>query len=161
MENKALMREVQALIAIAAKHVRNSTEARAQGGGISGLQYSVLKIIRQERQTITDISRVAMVDPSTLVPAVDALERAGLARRTKDPNDRRRTPVEITDAGRDLLARIPVLDESDALVQGLSQMSAAHREQLRGLLRELVSHLTSEAAVNDLIQVVRAEMGED
>jgi DNA-binding MarR family transcriptional regulator len=34
-----------------------------------------------------------MLDPSTLVPAVDALERKGLAMRGQDPNDRRRNPL--------------------------------------------------------------------
>jgi DNA-binding MarR family transcriptional regulator len=164
MNNRTLAREIQALVSIAAKLIRNSMDERlsAQNTGISGLQYGILQIIRQEKQTITEISRVQMLDPSTLVPAVDALERSELVRRTKDPKDRRRTPIEITDKGRELLAQIPVLDEDDVLVKGLLQMNDVRRKELLDLLRELVGHLTSEESVRGLTEIVAAEFrGED
>src|SRR5258708_10349518 len=128
MQNRALTREIQALVAIAAKIIRNSMDERlaTQDTGITGLQYGILQIIQKGPQTMTEISRVQMLDPSTLVPAVDSLERKGLARRMKDTKDRRRTPLKITTAGQALLARIPVLDEEDALVKALAQMNPTH-----------------------------------
>ncbi len=91
------------------------------------------------------------LDPSTLVPAVDALERHELARRTKDPKDRRRTPLSITDQGIALLNRIPALDEAETLFSGLSHMSEANQDHLLALLRELVGHLLgSEDAVRGI-----------
>ena len=99
-----------------------------------------------------------MLDPSTLVPAVDTLERNGYVRRTKDPKDRRRTPLEITGQGTALLAQFPMLDEQDALVKALGQMSDDHQQQLLTLLRELVSNLKSEAEVQTLNAIIQAEM---
>src|SRR5258708_6949218 len=143
MQNKTRSREIQALVSIAAKIVRNSMDERltVYGAGISSLQFGILQIIQKRPQTITEISRLQMLDPSTLVPAVDVLERNGLARRTKDLKDRRRTPLKITDEGQALLARIPMLDENDALVKGLMQMDGTHQELLLNLLRELLGKL--------------------
>lgn len=126
--------------------------------GLSVLQYGILQIIQKGPQTISEISRVQMLDPSTLVPAVDVLERNGLARRTKDPKDRRRSPLEITKEGQTLLASIPVLTDEDVLVKSLAQMSEAHQEQLRTLLRELVGKLNGEAAIQTLTAAIQAEM---
>jgi DNA-binding MarR family transcriptional regulator len=140
MKNKILVREVQALVSIAAKMIRNTMDDRLerQQVGITTLQYGILRIIQHGPHTITEISKVQMLDPSTLVPAVDALERNGFVRRTKDPKDRRRTPLEILRKGEDLLAQFPMLDEDDDLVKALAQMSDEHQRALVELLRELV-----------------------
>jgi DNA-binding MarR family transcriptional regulator len=152
MKNKARLREIQILLGVAAKTSKDALDARlaAEGDGISSLQYSILQIIRQGPQTISKISRAQMLDPSTLVPSVDGLERAGLAQRTKDPNDRRRTPLVITEKGIDLLNRIPVLDENGLFIRGLEQISPERQEALVGLLRELISNLMGEEAVRGI-----------
>src|SRR5262249_54293767 len=131
-----------------------------QNTGITSLQYGILQIIRKGPQTMTEISRVQMIDPSTLVPAVDSLERKGLARRMKDPKDRRRTPLKITKEGLALLAQIPMLDEDDALVKALAQIATDHQEQLLSLLRELVGKIHGEESVQTLTAIIEAEMKE-
>ena len=160
MKNKILTREIQALVSIAAKMIRSTVDDRldAHNTGITALQYGILRIIQHGPKTITEISKRQMLDPSTLVPAVDTLERNGYAKRTNDPKDRRRTPLEITEHGQDLLARVPMLDEEDALVKALEQMSEDHQEQLLALMRELVGHLKSEAEVQALGATIQAEM---
>ena len=160
MKNKALIREVQALVSITAKMIRSTIDDRleAKQVGITTLQHGILRIIEREPKTITEISKLQMLDPSTLVPAVDTLERNGYVRRTKDPKDRRRTPLEITHQGTALLAQFPMLDEQDALVKALGQMSDDHQQQLLTLLRELVSNLKSEAEVQTLNAIIQAEM---
>jgi DNA-binding MarR family transcriptional regulator len=47
-----------------------------------------------------DIARRLRLDPSDLVPIVDRLETDGLARREKDPADRRRHALALTAKGR-------------------------------------------------------------
>ena len=160
MKNKVLIREMQALVSIAAKMIRSTVDDRldAEKTGITSLQYGILRIIQHRPETITEISKKQMLDPSTLVPAVDTLERNGFARRTKDPNDRRRTPLEITQQGLDLLARFPMLGEDDALVKALDQMSDDNQQQLLTLMRELVSNLKSEAEVRALSAYIQTEM---
>ena len=160
MQNKALTREIQALISIAAKLIRGAMDVRlaSREVGITALQYGILQIIRKGPQTMTEISRVQMIDPSTVVPAVDSLERKGLARRMKDPQDRRRTPLKITKAGQELLMQNPMLDEEDTLVKALAQMNSAHQEQLLDLLRELVGNIQGEDSVQMLTSIIQKEI---
>jgi DNA-binding MarR family transcriptional regulator len=163
MKNKALVREIQALISIAAKMIRVTVDERLEQykAGITTLQYGILRIVQHSPETITVISRKQMLDPSTLVPAVDTLERNGFVRRTKDPKDRRRTPIEITEQGLALLGRFPMLDEDDALVKALGQMTDDHQQQLLNLMRELVSKLKSDDEVQLLTEAIQTEMREE
>ena len=46
------------------------------------------------------------VDPSVIVGLLNDLERDGLARRDRDPGDRRRHIVQITDAGRQAVGTV-------------------------------------------------------
>ncbi len=160
MKNKMLTREIQALVSIAAKMIRSTIDDRlsAHNTNITSLQYGILRIIEHGPKTITEISKRQMLDPSTLVPAVDTLERNGFARRTKDPKDRRRTPLEITEQGLALLAHFPMLDEEDALVKALDQMTEEHQQQLLALMRELVGKLKSETEVQMVSASIAAEM---
>ena len=68
---------------------------------LTALQYGILRVTSVAPQTLTDISRHMMLDPSTLVPAVDALEQKGLISRTRDPQDRRRLRLDATQTGRE------------------------------------------------------------
>jgi len=159
MKNKLLVRQVQALVSIAAKTIRNTMDDRLEkkDTGVTTLQYGILRIIEHGPETISVISKKQMLDPSTLVPAVDALERNGFVRRTKDPKDRRRTPIEITDKGLELIAGLPMLDEDDDLVKALAQISDEHQQQLVERLKELVTKLTSDAEVQAVIDALQAE----
>ena len=49
-------------------------------------------MINLEPLTSSELSRKFQVDPSTLVPTVNGLEKRGLIYRTRDTNDRRRQP---------------------------------------------------------------------
>ncbi|AWZ03980.1 MULTISPECIES: MarR family transcriptional regulator [unclassified Streptomyces] len=73
------------------------------------------------------------VDASAVVAIVDDLERDRLASRERDPQDRRRYAVHVTQAGRETLARASelVVQVDDAVFAGLS---SREREQLLALL---------------------------
>jgi DNA-binding MarR family transcriptional regulator len=73
------------------------------------------------------------MDPSTLVLLLNALEQRGLIVRQRDPADRRRHIVAITDDGleRRATADAAVTAIEDRLLQDLEP---ADREQLRSLL---------------------------
>lgn len=80
------------------------------------------------------------IDASDMAKILDELAGAGAVERARDPADRRRITVTLTEAGRTLLAE---LDAQAEAVQGevLEPLSAAEREQLDALLRKVFTGL--------------------
>lgn len=157
-ERIAVGQELRALTLLMAKIWQRDLERRleAHDEGLSGLQYGVLHAISRHPHTISELSRMFLLDPSTLVPSVDALERHGLARRGKDPNDRRRTPLLITDAGAKLLAAVPFIAPDDALLQALDDLGDAQARRLIELLRALTEPVVGgEGALSAMLERLR------
>ncbi|WP_371515552.1 MarR family winged helix-turn-helix transcriptional regulator [Kitasatospora sp. NBC_01300] len=73
------------------------------------------------------------IDPSDLAKVADQLAAAGYVERVRDPADRRRVSVSVTDAGRALLAE---LDARARAVQDevLAPLDARERQLLHALL---------------------------
>ena len=116
---------------------------------------AALAELEVEASTQQALSARLGADPSKLVTVLDDLEAAGLASRCRDPEDRRRHIVRISDRGRGLL------HDADDLVARLedmlfSNLTHAEREMLHELLvRALEPHqdtacAPSHAALDDL-----------
>ncbi len=146
-ERRRIAMEIHMLGFAAAKATLLAMESQGllAEAGISMLQFRVLRTLRRRPYTISELSPMLMVDPSTLVSVVDALERKGLAARGKDPHDRRRVPISLTEPGAKIAAchpsRSPFSDQDNPLLQSIDAMGPERAEQLLTLLRELVSHL--------------------
>lgn len=138
-----MMIELHILLSMLGKTARQSLEQTLAENdfGISGLQYGLLRMLDHEPQTIAELSRKFSLDPSTLVPVVDALEEKGLLARGRDPDDRRRIPLSLTDEGAELIARIPMIGGDDTFRRALEQLGQQKAAQLLALLREYVQHL--------------------
>jgi DNA-binding MarR family transcriptional regulator len=132
--------EMLILTSIIAKEGRQGTEQRLKGFGaeVTAPQYRILRQLEQGSATLTVLSQSMMVEPATLVPMVDTLERHGYIRRGHDPRDRRRTPLELTESGRERLQRIPYVHEADPIAHYLGTLPDAEREAFLRRLRELV-----------------------
>lgn len=115
----------------------------AAGTGIGALAFWVMRLVARGVVTIADLSRTMDLSPATLVPVVDTLEQRGLLRRGRDPLDRRRNPLALTERGADLLARVPNLDEADALASALRTMGPGKTRHLLRLLRELEARIAA------------------
>lgn len=136
--------EVLILTAMIAKDARQDAEQRlkAFGADITAPQYRLLRQLQQVgSSTIKDLSGVMMVGPATLVPMVDTLERHGFIRRGVDPNDRRRTPLELTESGRQRLDAVPFIHTDDPIARFLRELPADERQSLLRHLRDLAGTL--------------------
>ena len=82
------------------------------------------------------ISDPRHLDPTNLVAILNDLEERGYAKRRRDPDDRRRHLVEVTDKGVAVIEKVSeVMDGvEDDLLDGLEP---AEREQLNGLLTSI------------------------
>ena len=91
-----------------------------------------------------ELETALLIDANSVVLLLNELEAAGLSVRKRDPNDRRRHLVELTQSGRVAVERAEKARESleDAI---LSNFSAEDRTALRNLLRRVLEALLQAA----------------
>ena len=106
--------------------------------GIEARHLGVLTTIEaQGALSQTRFIELLGLDKSVVVVIVDDLERLGLARRRRDPGDRRAYAVEITDEGRKRLKKAKQIAErfGRAVFAGMSQED---RKRLDDLLERVI-----------------------
>ncbi|GCE21329.1 hypothetical protein KDK_51290 [Dictyobacter kobayashii] len=111
------------------------------GSDLSPHQFLVLLRINERTLTLGEVSREMGLDPSTLAPTVEILVRKGLVQRERDPQDRRRTPLSSTEAGKELLVHVARRDERGPFYSGLAALGEEKSQQLIGLLEDFVAAL--------------------
>jgi DNA-binding MarR family transcriptional regulator len=110
---------------------RHSSEAIL---GMRLKPYMVLDFLREHGPISQQaLGEAMMLDANNLVLLLNEVEAAGHARRERDPTDRRRHIVQLTDEGRAALERAEAGMES---VEGevLANLSPTERSSLRKLL---------------------------
>lgn len=116
-------------------------EARITDAGVSiGQWYFLRALWEQDGLTQRELSRrVGMMEPTT-VTAVNAMERKGLVRRTRDAVDRRKINVVLTPKGRRLKTRLlpKARAVNELAAAGLSERDVA---TLRALLERVKANL--------------------
>jgi DNA-binding MarR family transcriptional regulator len=108
--------------------------AREERVGMTMKVFSTLNFVRDhDGIPQQQLGELMGVDANMLVLLLNQAEDAGFARRVRDPKDRRRHIVELTDEGRAALERA---EEGVREVEGeiLSALEPDEREQLRALL---------------------------
>ncbi|MGH2851287.1 MAG: MarR family winged helix-turn-helix transcriptional regulator [Solirubrobacteraceae bacterium] len=114
--------------------------ARAEEAGFEVYDYGVLAMLAEGvRQTQATIADALGVDPSRLVALLDSLEERGLITRQRDPQDRRRHVVSITDAGTRALGQLREL-----IVEFENEFFAPLDGQARAQLHELLTRLAMQ-----------------
>ncbi len=125
------------------------------GTGLRVRHYSVLQALADNgAMAQLALGSFLRIDPATMVTSLDDLERAGFAQRTRDPQDRRRYAVDITDGGRKVLA-----DLNRALVDLDSEILADLGTTERHSLHVLLGSLAGSPALTSLFDTVREQTG--
>jgi DNA-binding MarR family transcriptional regulator len=102
--------------------------------GLSLKEFATLAQLREHNPTAQqDLVEMLCIDANNLVLLLNDLESSGYALRRRDPDDRRRHLVEITEAG------ISALEGAEAAMESveddvLGALSASERNELRQLL---------------------------
>jgi DNA-binding MarR family transcriptional regulator len=89
-----------------AQAVRRARGAPAQAGedALSLSQYALIQgLSERDCARVAELAADAGVTPSTATRILDVLERRGIVRRRRTPEDRRSVLVSLTDSGRELL----------------------------------------------------------
>jgi DNA-binding MarR family transcriptional regulator len=147
--------EIRMLTMLVTKISRQVIEQRfaQQGLELTMFHFVILGMAKNHNITLTDISKRMGVDPSTLVPMIDGLVKKGYLKRERDPEDRRRYPLQITEKGVALHTDAHHCMENDPLETALTNLENAEIEQLRVILRKLVLQMPEgELALKELEQ---------
>ena len=118
----------------------NEVLRRAEGPldemGLTGREYMTLAVLDSDAPSSqAELAALCGLLPAQLVAVIDELERDGLAERSRDDADRRRSVVRMTAKGRRLLAR------ADALAvrienELLGHLDGEQRARLHEVLRQ-------------------------
>ncbi len=128
--------EVADLLGQVSRRLHRGTNEALAPYGLSRTQARVIRLLADGPLRMAAIADRLCVVPRTVTDLVDVVEADGFVVRRPDPDDRRSTLVELTDAGRDLLDRLAVARrESAALVFG--HLCPEDRAALLRVLRDL------------------------
>ncbi len=88
----------------------NFSEIVSERCGIPAQQYQLMQVIAAmsegQQASITYLAERMILRHNSTVELVDRAERAGLVRRESDPKDMRRSLVQLTPQGQDILERL-------------------------------------------------------
>lgn len=114
------------------------TDAALAPLGIDSKDFGLLRVIAAgEPKSQASVAQTLSIDRTTMVALIDALSAKGIVTRRPDPDDRRRNVVELTEAGRAVLARAATAyDEAEREV--LVPLSAVRADGLHQALRSVV-----------------------
>jgi MarR family transcriptional regulator, lower aerobic nicotinate degradation pathway regulator len=127
------------LLGRAARQAERLTQRRLFEVGMRRGFYGVLATLEEFGPGAqAEIGRRLGIDPSDMVAIINDLEREGYVSRERDPEDRRRNSVTITDAGAGALVWF---DTAIAAAQDemLSGLDPGERDQLIGLLERIAA----------------------
>jgi DNA-binding MarR family transcriptional regulator len=122
---------------------RHATE---EALGMRLKQYALLSVLReQESMSQQALGEQMHVDANNLVLLLNDSEDSGWLERRRDPSDRRRHIVVLTDPGLEALAHAEEAIE-DVEDQVLGPLDAEERATLRRLLRKAAAGVSESAA---------------
>jgi DNA-binding MarR family transcriptional regulator len=111
--------------------------------GVSARGYHVLRGALSGEHTQTELAEMVGLDKTTMVVALDELEREGLAERRPSPEDRRARIVAVTPAGERKVAEAEKVKER-VQADVLAELSASEGTALMDALAKLVDGRLAE-----------------
>ncbi len=153
MPNAAQRLDRTERLARAVGRLRRDMRARAarvmEAEGTPLVHWQLVSAIAHEglHSQIALSARVGM-DPAGTSRALDELEQAGLVKRERDGDDRRRMSVSLTPKGHRWFTRVRVVVMS-SLSPLFDTLSPAEARQLEALLSRVEAHSSSPGSIND------------
>lgn len=126
------------LLVTAARMLEHAWEHLLRDYGVTHAGYTILEeCLLDGAQAQRKLARSCRVTDQTISRTIERLERKDLISRVTDPSDERRQLVSITDAGREVYARVV----ADVRANGALTDAVTDSGQLRQLLLEMIEKL--------------------
>jgi DNA-binding MarR family transcriptional regulator len=132
------------LVAQAHLAMRRLADSLLAGTGLRVSYFGPLVAIEQSgRGTQRDLARLLEITEPATAEIVDELVRAGYVARDRDPEDRRRYALRLTDSGREALATLRAATE-EVQASVARRLGEPATGELRTLLKRLLESRTAE-----------------
>jgi len=133
--------ELAQMLRDAHRAFNRALQGRISPFGVSMGQWFFLRAL-WERDGLTQrelSQRVGMMEPTT-VTAINSMERRGLVERVRNPHDRRKVNIYLTQKGRSLRA---VLDPfaAEVAAAAVERLEARDIDQTKAILRHIIDNL--------------------
>lgn len=136
--------EVVGRVLVLAEHLKRRVGELLAPLGLELWGFDVLATLRRQgepfRLTPTELSQASMLTSGAMTNRLDRLEKAGLVRRDRNPDDRRGVHVVLTEQGRDLVDRALAV-RFDEAKDAVAALDDNEREEAAALLAKLLSRL--------------------
>jgi DNA-binding MarR family transcriptional regulator len=132
------------LLNLLTRELRTLVETQLAPLGLTSQQAALLLMAGRSASSPAQVAAEIGTDTAGMTRLLDRLERKGLVRRTRHPDDRRSVVIEVTEQGRALVPKLPPIfgRVSQQLFQGFS---ADELEQLIALLRRVRTNLSGSS----------------
>jgi DNA-binding MarR family transcriptional regulator len=142
-------RDVLDALRAVTRELRVSARAAEQRLGVRAAQFHALQqLAERPTSSLAELAERTHTDPSSVSVVVQRLVERGLVSRTPAPDDRRRTELAATPAGRALLRRAPESPER-RLERALGQLGERDAATLARTLAALARALRDDASRTD------------
>ncbi len=120
------------------RRVNEHSRMLARESGMTVPQVLALKAVAElELATPAVVARAIQLTPSTTTAVLDRLEGAGMIRRERSPDDRRKVLLVLTDEGRERAAKLPP-PLQERFLERLDAIEALERGKLLDALDRIV-----------------------
>lgn len=129
--------------------------------GLTGPQLWAIKVIADSAPIkMSELARRMYLHPATVVGIVDRLEGHGLVVRTRSQEDRRVVEIELSDQGRELVAKSPEVAQG-LLVKGLEILDDEELLRISTELERLVQILGAQEVPPKLLLSTEVNLPEE
>jgi DNA-binding MarR family transcriptional regulator len=109
-----------------------------QDAELTLVQIRALRSLVREPKPLGQLGADLRLSPTSVTRLIDRLEQAGLAVRLDDSQDRRRVVAAPTDAGRDVVSAVPLLEYSD-IRAAMERLAPAERQRIATAFTDFVA----------------------
>ncbi len=139
---EAIVTRMQFLV----KHVSQAKDTAMATVGLQDFEYETLHRLGSRglpgRATPSELATELKISPAGMTGRLDRLEKAGLVRRIRSDEDRRRVDIELTQHGREIwLEAMDLRGEAQDAMVGVLDPDA--QETLSALLKQMLLHVES------------------
>lgn len=123
------------LLSAAARLVEHAWNAHLSAWDLNHAGLTALHVLLGGPLTQRELAARVQVEDQTMSRTLERLERSGFVERHRDPGDRRRLLVSLTDAGREAFRRAGDLDVAESFFAALGDDLLPVRRALAAIVR--------------------------